>query len=110
MLLFIGNNQYEVDEGRPGDRASVDDGLLSVFAVAPLSRTALIAAALRTLVARPRMHRDFALDRTAREVRIDGPGARLEVALDGERCRLDLPLTTRIVPRALKVVSPPEGG
>lgn len=109
-LLFIGNNQYEVDEGRPGDRASVDDGLLSVFAVAPLSRTALIAAALRTLVARPRMHRDFALDRTAREVRIDGSGAQLEVALDGERCRLDLPLTIRIVPRALKVVSPPEGG
>jgi len=105
-LLFVGNNQYEVDEGRPGDRATLDDGLLSVFAVAPLPRTALFAAALRTLVGRPRMHRDFALDRTAREVRIDGPGASIEIALDGERCRVDLPLTVRIRPRALRVVAP----
>lgn len=105
-LLFIGNNRYEVDEGRPGDRASLNDGLLSVFAVAPLPRSALIAAALRTLIGRPRTHRDFALDRTAREVRIDGPGASLEIALDGERCRFDLPLTIRIRPRALRVVAP----
>jgi diacylglycerol kinase family enzyme len=109
-LLFVGNNRYEVEEGRLGERAALDDGMLSIYAVAPLSRTALIAAALRTFVARPRMHRDFALDQTAREVRIEGPGASLEVALDGERVRFDLPLTIRIVPRALAVVSPPVGG
>jgi len=105
-LLFIGNNRYEVEDGRPGERTSLDDGLLSAYAVAPLSRAALIAAALRTLAGRPRMHRDFALDRTAREVRIEGPGAALEAALDGERCRFDLPLTIRIRPRALAVVAP----
>jgi diacylglycerol kinase family enzyme len=109
-LLFVGNNRYEVDEGRLDERASLDDGLLSVFAVAPLSRAALVFAALRTLVSRPRVHRDFALDQTAREVRIDGPGASLEVALDGERVRFDLPLTLRIAPRALAVVSPPQSG
>ncbi len=109
-LLFVGNNRYEVSEGRLGERWALDDGLLSVYAVAPLSRMALIAAALRTLVARPRMHRDFALDRTAREVRIEGPGAAIEVALDGERVRFELPLTIRIAPRALAVVSPPESG
>jgi diacylglycerol kinase family enzyme len=105
-LLFIGNNCYEVEEGRPGERAALDDGLLSVYAVAPLRRSALVAAALRTLIARPRMHRDFALDRTAREVVIEGPGEWIEVALDGERCRFDLPLTIRIRPRALAVVTP----
>ena len=104
-LLFTGNNRYEVEEGRPGERMALDDGLLSVYAVAPLSRTALVAAALRTLVGRPRMRRDLALDRTAYEVVIEGPGQRLEVALDGERCRFDLPLTIRIAPRALAVVS-----
>jgi diacylglycerol kinase family enzyme len=83
--------------------------LLSLYAVAPLARTALIAAALRTLAGRPRMHRDFVLDRTAREVRIDGPGASFEVALDGEPCRFDLPLTIRILPRALAVVAPENG-
>ena len=106
-LLFIGNNRYEVEQGRPGERAALDDGLLSLYAVAPLPRSALVAAAVRTLVARPRMHRDFALDLTAREVRIDSAGGSLEIALDGERVRGDLPLTVRIVPRALAVVSPP---
>jgi diacylglycerol kinase family enzyme len=105
-LLFVGNNRYEVEEGRPGERPSLDDGLLSVYAVAPLSRGALVAAALRTLAGHPRMHRDFALDRTAREVQIEGPGPAIEVALDGERGRFDLPLTIRIRPRALAVVAP----
>jgi diacylglycerol kinase family enzyme len=105
-LLFTGNNRYEVEEGRPGERAALDDGLLSVYAVAPLPRSALVAAALRTLIARPRMHRVFVLDRTAREVVIEGPGEWIEVALDGERCRFDLPLTIRIRPRALAVVTP----
>jgi diacylglycerol kinase family enzyme len=109
-LLFVGNNRYEVEEGRLGDRAALDDGMLSIYAVAPLSRASLFAAALRTLVARPRMHRDFTLDRTAREVRIEGPGATIEVALDGERARFDLPLTIRLAPRSLAVVSPPESG
>jgi diacylglycerol kinase family enzyme len=105
-LLFVGNNRYEVEEGHPGDRAALDDGLLSVFAVAPLSRAALAMAALRTLAGRPRMHRDFVLDRTAREVCVEGPGAVLEVTLDGERVRFDLPLTIRTRPRALAVVAP----
>jgi diacylglycerol kinase family enzyme len=105
-LLFVGNNRYEIEEGHPGERAALDDGLLSVYAVAPLPRTALVAAAFRTLAGHPRMHRDFVLDRTAREVRIDGPAAWLEVAIDGERCRFDLPLTIRIRPRALAVVAP----
>jgi diacylglycerol kinase family enzyme len=105
-LLLIGNNRYEVEEGRPAERAALDDGLLSVYAVASLSRTALLAAALRTLAGRVRIHRDFALDLTAREVEIAGPGASLEITLDGERCRFDLPLTMRIRPRALAVVAP----
>lgn len=104
-LLFIGNNRYEVEDGRPAERAALDDGLLSLYAVAPLPRTALIAAALRTLAGRVRMHRDFALDRTAREVLIEGPGSSIEVALDGEPCRFELPLTIRILPRALAVVA-----
>lgn len=109
-LLFIGNNRYEVMEGHPGERAALDDGRLSLYAVAPLPRSALLMAALRTLVARPRMHRDFTLDRTAREIIVEGPGKRLEVALDGERVVFDLPLTVRIRPQALAVVSPPKGG
>lgn len=109
-LLLVGNNRYEVSEGRLGERPALEGGVLSVYAVAPLSRTALVGAALRALVARPRMHRDFQLARTAREVRIEGPGPALAAALDGERVRFELPLTIRIAPRALAVVSRCENG
>jgi diacylglycerol kinase family enzyme len=105
-LLFVGNNRYEIEEGRPGERPTLDDGLLSIYAIAPLPRSALLAAALRTLIGRPRMHRDFVLDETVKELRIEGPRAKIELALDGERCRFDLPLTIRIRPQALAVVTP----
>jgi diacylglycerol kinase family enzyme len=105
-LLFVGNNRYQVEEGRPAERATLNDGMLSIYAVAPLSRAALVAAALRTLAGKARMRRDFCLDAEAREVRIEGPGNAIEVALDGERVRFDLPLTIRIRPRVLAVVAP----
>lgn len=105
-LLFVGNNRYEVSQGHLGERPALDGGVLSAYAVAPLSRAALVGAALRALVARPRMHRDFQIARTAREVRIEGPGAALDAALDSERVRFELPLTIRIAPRALAIVSP----
>jgi diacylglycerol kinase family enzyme len=105
-LLFIGNNRYEVSSGHPGERRVLDDGLLSCYAVAPLSSLGLVIVALRTLAGHPRMHRDFVLDRLAHEVRIDGADRALEVALDGELTRCDLPLTIRIRPGALAVVAP----
>jgi diacylglycerol kinase family enzyme len=104
-MLFIGNNRYEIPEGKPGERRALDDGLLSVFALAPLSRTAIVRAALRVVLGRPDMRRDFALERTAREVMIEGKGE-IGIALDGERVSLPLPLTLAVRPRALKVVAP----
>jgi diacylglycerol kinase family enzyme len=108
-LLFVGNNRYQVPDGDPTERASLDRGELSVYALAPLSRTGLLVAALRILAGRPRMRRDFALDRLAREVVIEGSGE-LAITFDGEACRLPLPLTLRIRPQALAVVQPPERG
>lgn len=104
-LLFVGNNRYQVPDGNPTERASLTEGQLSVFAVAPLGRLSLLMAALRFLRGRPRMHRDFAVNRTAREVIVEGEGE-LEITFDGERCRMPLPLTLRIRPRALLVVQP----
>jgi diacylglycerol kinase family enzyme len=105
-LLFVGNNRYQVPDGKPAQRAALDDGELSVYAVAPLSHAALVAAALRILAGRPRMHRDFSLDCVAREATIEGAGE-IDITFDGERCRMALPLTLRTRPKALKVVQPP---
>lgn len=103
-MLFIGNNRYEIPEGNPGERRALDDELLSLFALAPLSRMAIVRAALRVVLGRPDMRRDFALDRTARGVTIEGEGE-IGVALDGERVSLPLPLVLTVRPHALKVVA-----
>lgn len=105
VMLFIGNNLYEVSEGRPGERAALDDGLLSIFALAPMTRGSLVRAALGVAFGRPDMARDFALETTARKVELRGEGT-VSVALDGERVHLPLPLVFAIRPRVLKVVSP----
>ena len=106
VQLFIGNNRYRISAGEPGERASLQDGLLSVFATAPLSRLGLTRTAFRVALGKPDMKQDFALDETAREVVIGGSGA-IGIAVDGEVTQMQLPLTLRIRPRALKVVTPP---
>ena len=105
VQLFIGNNRYEVSEGHAGERPSLQDGMLSVFATAPLSRLGLVRTAFRVALGKPDMKQDFALDETAREVVIAGSGE-IGIAVDGETTCLPLPLTLRIRPRALKVVVP----
>ncbi|MGX7895652.1 diacylglycerol/lipid kinase family protein [Tsuneonella sp. HG222] len=109
-MLFVGNNRYEISEGHPGVRDSLTDGRMSVFALAPLSAWQVMGLAFRTLVGRPDMRRDFALDCTVRDMTIEGPGSALEIALDGERKTIPLPLNLRIRPRALRVVAGPQGG
>lgn len=104
-MLFIGNNFYEVLEGRPHERAALDDGVLSLFALAPLTRGGVVRAAMRVMLGRPDRGRDFALATTAREICVEGHGE-TEIALDGERVRLPLPLILKVRPRALKVVAP----
>jgi diacylglycerol kinase family enzyme len=104
VMLFIGNNLYEVSQGKPGERSALDDGLLSIFALAPMTRGGLVRAALRVAFGRPDMVRDFALETTARKVLLRGERT-VGVALDGERLRLPLPLAFAIRPRVLRVVS-----
>lgn len=103
--LSIGSNRYRIAEGNPGDRGALDDGVLSAFALAPLDRAGLIRAALRMVPDSPDMVRDFALETTACEVRIEGKSD-IFAALDGERTRLVLPIDLRIRPRALAIVVP----
>lgn len=104
-LLFIGNNRYSLAAGRVGERESLTDGVLSLFAVAAKGPLALTAFALRTLVGRADTERDFAALDDARQVTVEGSGP-IDVAFDGEVERMELPLTFEIMPRALAVMVP----
>ena len=105
-LLFVGNNRYSLDPGSLGVRDSLRDGTLSVFVVARRSRAALIWFAIRALLGRVDRARDFVALGDCTEISVRSPGGRIEIALDGEICRLAPPLDFRILPGALRVVMP----
>jgi diacylglycerol kinase family enzyme len=104
-LLFIGNNRYSLEPGSVGERDSMHDGLLSLYALAPKSAGQLIAFALRAMLGRADLHGDFAALAEAREVVIEGSGT-ARIAFDGEVERVALPLKVEIMPAALQVIVP----
>jgi len=105
-MLFVGNNHYSLEAGRIGKRDALDDGLLSVFALASHSRAALIGFALRALIGRVDRQEDFAAIGDVAQLTVTGRSRLVDIALDGEVERLALPLEFTLEPGALRVVAP----
>jgi diacylglycerol kinase family enzyme len=106
-LLFVGNNQYSIEPGHIGERETLTDGELSIYAVAAQRPYQLLGFAARALIGLARPERDFVECARASEMVIDGHGW-IEGAFDGELEWLPLPLTLRSLPSALGVVTPRE--
>lgn len=104
-LLFVGNNAYSLDAGALGQRASLTDGKLSVYAVAHRSRAKLLWFAARALVGRARRDVDFVTLGECETLKVWSTGKSIEIALDGEVQRIKSPLEFRIRPGVLKVVA-----
>jgi diacylglycerol kinase family enzyme len=104
-LLFIGNNLYSLDAGKVGTRDALDDGKMSVFAVARNTRWGLVGFAIRTLRGKSDPDRDFATVGTCKALTVAGR-RRIRIALDGEVTRMTSPLHFEIAPGALKVFVP----
>lgn len=106
-FIFIGNNAYSMTGFTLGQRATLRDGLLSLYVAQGTTRLGLVALALRSLFGRLDQARDFdALQ--ARDVVIETRHRRMPVATDGEVNWMQTPLHYRIRPRALKVAVPAE--
>lgn len=106
-LLFIGNNRYSLEAGKLGQRESMSDGVLSLYAIERKGPLALLGFAARALVGRADPERDFCELADAREVTIEGGGP-IAVAFDGEVERMALPLRFSIQPGALQAMTPAE--
>ena len=104
-LLFVGNNDYRIDLGAPGQRESLDDGQLCVMVMRKKTRTGLIAASIRALFNRSRRDDMVYLDGVER-LRVDSRRSQLAVSLDGEVVRSVPPLDYRIRTKALVVIAP----
>jgi diacylglycerol kinase family enzyme len=105
-LLFVGNNVYSLDAGKVGTRDALDDGKLSVFAVARTTRWGLVAFAIRTLTGRSNPDTDFAAIGTCEHLTVTSHRRRINLALDGEVMQLETPLRFSVRPAALRVFVP----
>jgi YegS/Rv2252/BmrU family lipid kinase len=106
-FVFVGNNEYEIHSFNIGGRASLQDGILSVYVLHRTGRIGLFLLALRSFFSALREAEDFDeffTDELTIEKR--GKRRRVLVALDGEVKIMHMPLRYRILPRALRVIVP----
>jgi len=104
-LLFVGNNRYLLERRRLGQRARLDEGVLSVFAVGPRSRLGLAGLALRTVIGRADAQADYAALAAVPAFTVRIHGEDIAVALDGEVTRLAGPLRFECLAGALEVAA-----
>jgi diacylglycerol kinase family enzyme len=103
--LFVGNNNYRIDLGAPGQRERIDDGQLCVMVMRKKTRGGLIAASIRALFNRSRPDDMVYLDGVER-LRVGSQRSQLAVSLDGEVVSSAPPLDYRIRKKALRVIAP----
>lgn len=105
-IVFIGNNPYNIELFKLGERTSLDSGKLSLYMTHRTGRFAMFWLALRGLFGCLDQAKDFesfVLD----ECIIETPRRHVHVAIDGEVKTLPPPLHYRIVPGGLKVIVAP---
>jgi diacylglycerol kinase family enzyme len=105
-LLFVGNNQYELDLLHLGRRSCLDAGALCCVILEAPGRLALLPHVFHHLRGHRPYHHVLRSLGTHELTVIPGRARRVEVACDGEVFTLTAPLVYRILPRALKVVVP----
>ena len=104
-LLFVGNNDYRIDLGAPGQRESVEDGRLSVMVMRKKTRWGFIAASMRALFNRERQD-DMERIEGVERLRVSSHRSAIAVSLDGEVVRAAPPLDYKIRKGALRVIAP----
>lgn len=104
-LLFVGNNDYRIDLGAPGQRESIDDGHLCVLVMRKKTRAGFVAASIRALFNRTR---DDDMEQIAgvERLRVSSKRTAIPVSLDGEVVAAAPPLDYKIRKGALRVIVP----
>ena len=104
-ILFVGNNEYQIEGRSLGARHCLNSGKLCLYVLHNTGPWGLIKFALRALLRRAWRIKDFdALQ--AREIDIETRRKRTRVALDGEVADIETPLRYRIRSGALRVIVP----
>ncbi len=104
-MIFIGNNEYEVQGFQAGRRKRFDEGRLFLYAADAPTPYRLLRLSVLASLGRVRQDRDFR-SLCVEEAWIETRRRSLKVSLDGEVTRLETPLHYRTRPAALRVIVP----
>lgn len=105
-LLFVGNNHYSLEPGSVGSRDTLQDGKLSVYAVARGTRASLLWFGIRAAIGRAHRTEDFEELGDCAAMTVQTRRSPAEIALDGEVLTMDGPLEFALHAGALAVVVP----
>lgn len=104
-VLFVGNNEYQIEGGSMGARRCLDTGRLCLYVLHNTGSWGLLKFAWRALWRQAWRSKDFdALQ--ARQIDVETKRKRVPVAFDGEVAEMATPLQYRIRAGALKVIVP----
>ena len=107
-LVFVGNNEYQIEGSEAGRREGLQDGKLSIYITRRHGRRGLLALGLRAMVGSLRDALDLETF-TATNLTIATRRRHLHVATDGEVSVMATPLEYENRPGALEVIVPPAG-
>jgi diacylglycerol kinase family enzyme len=104
-LVFVGNNEYQMEGANAGSRQSLRDGVLFVSVAHATSRLDVIRIAVRALLGRLTDSDGFDAFSTTEAV-VESRRSLVRVSLDGEVRLMRSPLHYRSHPGALRVLVP----
>lgn len=102
-FLFVGNNDYHLDDPAANGRNKLDQGLLSVYAIASASRWGLIKILGRALIGKLDTADEMKIWKTSR-LTIHAKKKSLKVSRDGELEKISTPLEYKVVAGGLNVI------
>jgi YegS/Rv2252/BmrU family lipid kinase len=104
-ILFVGNNEYQIEGSSLGARRCLDSGVLCLYVLHNTGPWGLLKFAVRALFRRAWRTKDFdALQ--ARAIDVQTKRNKVRVAFDGEVAEMETPLRYRIRSGALNVIVP----
>jgi diacylglycerol kinase family enzyme len=104
-VVFVGNNEYEVQGLNLGARRCLNAGQLCLYVLHDSGRWGLVKLAVKAFLGTASSQEAFDALRAA-EFCVETRRRRVRVALDGEVHRLDTPLRYRMRAGALRVIVP----
>jgi diacylglycerol kinase family enzyme len=102
-FIFVGNNDYKLERRLIGRRTSLDEGVLSIYAVKSTGRFGLFILFVRALFHKLESSDEVKIWKT-KEITVHTGRARVRISRDGEHEKMETPLHYEVLPGALIVI------